>query len=167
VQLRVILASLIDGGALSSCSCPTHCCHGTWLRLAPGDPWEPVLRSSGMSGLATPAPRRMDARARTVGEHFVGTACAFRSDRMGLGRVQANIPPLSPPEAQTHVHSEDKHPTQWALTQVASDRRAHDRSDLAEASELIMKRLPRTAPASSESLAKSRASRKKCTADDS
>jgi len=72
VQLRVIPASLVDGGALSFCPCPTHCCRGTWLRLAPDDPWEFVPRPSGMSGLAAPAPRRMDARARTVGQHFMG-----------------------------------------------------------------------------------------------
>jgi len=61
---------------------------------------------------------------------------------MGLERVQANIPsPTIPPEAQTHVHSDDKHLTQRARTQVASDQRAHYKSDLAEASELMMKRL--------------------------
>jgi len=49
--------------------------------------------------------------------------------------------PTSPPEAQTYVHSDDKHLTQRALTQVASDQRAYYKSDLAEASELIMKRL--------------------------
>jgi len=54
---------------------------------------------------------------------------------MGLERVQANIPP----GAQTHVHSDDKHLTQRALKQVASDQQAHYKSDLAEASGLIMK----------------------------
>jgi len=63
---------------------------------------------------------------------------AFRSARIGLERVQANISPL---EAQTHTHSDDKRLAQRVHTQVASDQRAHNESDLAEASELIMKRL--------------------------
>jgi len=104
------MASLVGGGALSSCSCPIDCCHSIWLRLAPGDPWEFVLWLSGMSGLAALAPSRIDTHARTMGQHFMGTAyLSFGSHGPRTSASQR------PPEAQTHVHSDDKHLTQRGI----------------------------------------------------